>query len=71
MAGAGGRHRAVAARIVARQEFAGYWEYVLDDAPEPGGGVEAHDVAGEAAPVMGGQPHRLGLGDEVADPPPA
>ncbi|GJD98620.1 MULTISPECIES: S1C family serine protease [Methylobacterium] len=32
VAGAGGRHRAVAARVVARQEFAGYWEYVLDDA---------------------------------------
>lgn len=30
--GAGGRRRSVAARIVARQEFAGYWEYVLDDA---------------------------------------
>src|SRR5215207_4564501 len=32
VAGAGGRARAVAARVVARQEFAGYWEYVLDDA---------------------------------------
>jgi S1-C subfamily serine protease len=32
VAGAGGRERCVAARIVARQEFAGYWEYVLDDA---------------------------------------
>ncbi|MFE1601027.1 S1C family serine protease [Methylobacterium sp. ID0610] len=32
MAGAGGRSRSVAARVVARQEFAGYWEYVLDDA---------------------------------------
>jgi len=31
-AGAGGRHHAVAARVVARQEFAGYWEYLLDDA---------------------------------------
>jgi S1-C subfamily serine protease len=30
--GAGGRHRSVAARIAARQEFAGYWEYVLDEA---------------------------------------
>src|SRR5205814_2014288 len=25
-------HRSVAARLVAREEFAGYWEYVLDDA---------------------------------------
>ena len=30
--GAGGRQRAVAARIIAKQEFAGYWEYVLDEA---------------------------------------
>jgi S1-C subfamily serine protease len=30
--GAGGRHRSVAASIVAKQEFAGYWEYVLDEA---------------------------------------
>jgi len=32
MAGAGGRQRSVAARIVAKQEFAGYWEYLLDEA---------------------------------------
>ncbi|MET0567780.1 MAG: S1C family serine protease [Hyphomicrobiaceae bacterium] len=30
--GAGGREGSVAARIVAKQEFAGYWEYVLDEA---------------------------------------
>jgi S1-C subfamily serine protease len=30
--GAGGRHRSVAAQIVAKREFAGYWEYVLDEA---------------------------------------
>jgi S1-C subfamily serine protease len=30
--GAGGRHHSVAAKIAARQEFAGYWEYVLDEA---------------------------------------
>jgi S1-C subfamily serine protease len=30
--GAGGRQRSVAARIIAKQEFAGYWEYVLDEA---------------------------------------
>jgi len=30
--GAGGLQRSVAARIVAKQEFAGYWEYVLDEA---------------------------------------
>ncbi len=32
LAGAGGRRGAIAAHIVARQQFAGYWEYVLDDA---------------------------------------
>jgi S1-C subfamily serine protease len=31
-AGAGGRARSVASKVVARQEFAGYWEYLLDDA---------------------------------------
>ncbi len=30
--GAGGRTRSVAGRIEARQPFAGYWEYLLDDA---------------------------------------
>ena len=30
--GVGGRQRSVAAKIVGRQEFAGYWEYVLDEA---------------------------------------
>jgi S1-C subfamily serine protease len=30
--GAGGRKRSVAARVVGKQEFAGYWEYVLDEA---------------------------------------
>jgi len=32
LAGAGGRKQSVAARIIAKQEFAGYWEYVLDEA---------------------------------------
>ena len=32
VAGAGGRTRSVAAKLIARQEFAGYWEYVLDEA---------------------------------------
>jgi S1-C subfamily serine protease len=30
--GAGGRSRSVAARVIAKQEFAGYWEYVVDEA---------------------------------------
>src|SRR5271170_1221176 len=32
MAAEGGRRHAISARVVARQEFAGYWEYVLDRA---------------------------------------
>jgi S1-C subfamily serine protease len=32
VAGAGGRKRSVAAKVVGRQEFAGYWEYVVDEA---------------------------------------
>jgi S1-C subfamily serine protease len=32
MGGVGGRTRSVASQIVARQEFAGYWEYMLDEA---------------------------------------
>lgn len=30
--GAGGRTKSVSAKVLARQEFAGYWEYLLDDA---------------------------------------
>ncbi len=29
---AGGRKRSVAAKVVGKQEFAGYWEYVVDEA---------------------------------------
>jgi S1-C subfamily serine protease len=32
MAGGGGIAHAIAARLIARQPFAGYWEYLLDDA---------------------------------------
>jgi S1-C subfamily serine protease len=32
VAGAGGRTRSLAGRIAAKQEFAGYWEYVLNEA---------------------------------------
>lgn len=31
-AGAGGRSHSLAAQVVARQEFAGYWEYLVDEA---------------------------------------
>jgi S1-C subfamily serine protease len=32
VAGHGGRKHALKAKLIARREFAGYWEYVLDDA---------------------------------------
>jgi S1-C subfamily serine protease len=32
LGGVGGRTRSLAARIAAKQEFAGYWEYLLDEA---------------------------------------
>jgi len=32
VAGAGGRQAAIAARIIAKQEFAGYWEYLIEEA---------------------------------------
>jgi S1-C subfamily serine protease len=32
VAGSGGTRRSVASRIIAKQEFAGYWEYLLDEA---------------------------------------
>jgi S1-C subfamily serine protease len=32
VAGSGGRSRSVAARIIAKQEYAGYWEYLLEEA---------------------------------------
>ncbi len=53
VAGAGGREHAVAGHITARQEFAGYWEYVLDEAiftapAHPNwGGTAVLDRAGE------------------------
>ena len=32
IAGAGGRKHSLAARIVAKQEYVGYWEYLVDEA---------------------------------------
>ena len=58
VAGAGGRQRSVAARIVAKQEFAGYWEYVLDDAIFT---APAHPHWGGAA-LIGPKGDLLGIG---------
>ena len=58
MAGAGGRRHSLAARIVAKQEFAGYWEYVLDEAIFT---APAHPYWGGAA-LIGAGGALLGIG---------
>src|SRR5262249_146197 len=64
--GAGGRQRSVAARIAARQEFAGYWEYVLDEAIFT---APAHPHLGRTA-VIGPDRGLPGVGSLPLDPPP-
>jgi S1-C subfamily serine protease len=56
--GAGGRQRSVAARVVGKQEFAGYWEYVLDEAIFTG---PAHPNWGGTA-LLGPAGDLLGIG---------
>jgi S1-C subfamily serine protease len=56
--GVGGRERSVAASIVAKQEFAGYWEYVLDEAIYTG---PAHPNWGGTA-LIGPAGELLGIG---------
>jgi S1-C subfamily serine protease len=58
VAGFGGRRRALKARVVAKREFAGYWEYVLDEAMFT---VPAHPNWGGAA-VVDAQGRLLGIG---------
>jgi len=55
---AGGRQRSVAARIAGKQEFAGYWEYVLDEAIFT---APAHPNWGGAA-LIGPAGDLLGIG---------
>ena len=58
VAAEGGRRHAVAATVVARQEFAGYWEYLLDRAVFT---APAHPFWGGAA-LIGGDGKLLGVG---------
>jgi S1-C subfamily serine protease len=58
IAGSGGRERSVAARIAGKQEFAGYWEYVLDEAIFT---VPAHPNWGGTA-MIGPTGDLLGIG---------
>lgn len=58
VAGAGGRRRSLAGKIAARQEFAGYWEYLIEEAifTMPG-----HPNWGGAA-LIGAEGTLLGIG---------
>jgi S1-C subfamily serine protease len=56
--GAGGRSHSLAAQVVARQEFAGYWEYLLDDAIFT---APAHPYWGGTA-LIGARGDLLGIG---------
>jgi S1-C subfamily serine protease len=58
MAAEGGRRHAIAARVVARQEFAGYWEYLLDRAIFT---APAHPFWGGAA-LINAEGQLIGIG---------
>jgi S1-C subfamily serine protease len=58
MAAEGGRRHAIAARVVARQEFAGYWEYALDRAIFT---APAHPFWGGAG-LIGADGRLIGIG---------
>jgi S1-C subfamily serine protease len=58
VASGGGRQHAIASKVVARQEFAGYWEYLLDDAIFT---APAHPFWGGAA-LISGEGKLVGIG---------
>src|SRR5260370_7964156 len=58
MAAEGGGRHSLSARVVARQEFAGYWEYVLDRAIFT---APAHPFWGGAA-LIGADGRLIGIG---------
>ena len=60
-AAAGGRRHSVAAKVAGRQEFAGYWEYLLDDAIFT---TPSHPFWGGAA-LIGPDGKLLGIGSLV------
>jgi len=61
LASAGGRRHALRCTIAARQEFAGYWEYMLEEAIYT---APAHPSWGGAG-LIGGQGKLLGIGSLV------
>ena len=60
-AAAGGSHRAMETQVVSRQEFAGYWEYVLDEALFT---APAHPAWGGSG-LIGRDGRLLGIGSLV------
>lgn len=60
-AAAGGRAHAIETRVVAREEFAGYWEYLLDEAIFT---APAHPFWGGAA-LINGEGRLLGIGSLI------
>jgi len=63
--GHGGRPHALKADVVAKREFAGYWEYVLDEALFT---APAHPEWGGAA-LVGPDGHLLGIGSLLVQEP--
>ncbi len=61
LAAGGGPRRAIETRVVGRQEFAGYWEYLLDDAILT---APAHPFWGGAA-LIGTDGRLLGIGSLI------
>ena len=61
LASAGGRKHALRCTVAARQEFAGYWEYMLDEAIFT---APAHPSWGGAG-LIGGEGRLLGIGSLV------
>ena len=61
--GHGRRAHALKAKVIAKREFAGYWEYVLDEALFT---APAHPQWGGAA-VVGGDGRLLGIGSLVTE----
>ncbi|HZP91937.1 MAG TPA: S1C family serine protease [Burkholderiales bacterium] len=63
MIGHGGRAHALKAKVIAKREFAGYWEYVLDEAVFT---APAHPQWGGAA-LVGGDGRLLGIGSLLVE----
>jgi S1-C subfamily serine protease len=63
VAGHGGRAHALQASVLAKREFAGYWEYVLDEAIFT---LPAHPQWGGAA-LIGGEGRLLGVGSLLVE----